>query len=93
MSGFFHARLEAEDAENALQDTYVIARLCRAFFMHAMVRQLESSGAEFVLVIARLCRAFFMHNCYCSSLKCYWSYNSYNVIARLCRAFFMHNVA
>ena len=65
----------------------MIARLCRAFFMHKKKINLNSGRYK---VIARLCRAFFMHR----SLWVYFhdacSCPEYQVIARLCRAFFMH---
>ena len=41
--------------------TLVIARLCRAFFMH-IDRALQTlTERERDVVIARLCRAFFIH--------------------------------
>ena len=39
----------------------VIARLCRAFFMHELGVQVERVRQIEAKVIARLCRAFFMH--------------------------------
>ena len=41
---------------------YMIARLCRAFFMHVEVASVLGDTTERDLeLIARLCRAFFMH--------------------------------
>ena len=47
----------------ASENKKVIARLCRAFFMHTdRERNVVTKRSEgWTLVIARLCRAFFMH--------------------------------
>ena len=63
----------------------VIARLCRAFFIHATVITVQKDDN---LMIARLCRAFFMH--IVGFVLGLGLFGLGSVIARLCRAFFMH---
>ena len=60
MSGFFHT-LSSKMKQLTLH-LQVIARLCRAFFMHTRFVT-DVATVSKVFVIARLCRAFFMHNC------------------------------
>ena len=77
----------------------LIARLCRAFFMHEGSADEYTTAEMFRMLcesplIARLCRAFFMHEGsadeYTTAGMCRMLCESC-LIARLCRAFFMHN--
>ena len=70
----------------------MIARLCRAFFMHCDSTKAPVHYVSYQM-IARLCRAFFMHMFGEKgiSLNFKWQLTSTStVIARFCRAFFMH---